>query len=266
MTVFHGVYADLIRQYIEFKRNLGYKFIGAEYTYHFFDDFTISQGETEVGITKELATKWSIKRSNESDHTCYVRVMYLVHFSCFLNDMGYPSYVPRLPKAYKSTFTPYIFSHQEVEKIFASCDKLVMGNLMDSMVNVISSMFRMLYGTGIRISEAVVLKIQDVNLDEKYLTIHQSKNGKERIVPFSNSVAEVCRQYSNSINIIQERGDYFFVRRNGRKCKADTIYDWFRKVIWNAGIPHGGRGLGPRLHDFRHAFSVHTLAAMSESG
>ncbi len=266
MIRFQSIYASLLKQYIDFKRNLGYKFVDAEYTYYLFDQFALLNDEVEIGITKKLANKWAIKRLNESDSTCYRRVMYLIQFASFLNDSGYPSYIPRLPKAYKSTFTPYIFSKNELKAIFAASDRLELDNFMDSHVNVIPVLLRTLYGTGIRIGEAVSLKVKDVNLEDNYLIIHQSKNDKERMLPFSDSLAHVCIQYRNSIKLLQEPNDYFFVRRNGRRCNPKAIYEWFRKVLWEAGIPHGGKGHGPRLHDTRHSFSVHSLAAMAESG
>lgn len=266
MSRFQGIYATLLEQYVDFKKSLGYRFENAESTYCLFDRFTIKNGETEIGITKELADKWAVKRPNESDSTCYRRVMYLIQFASFLNDSGYKSYIPRLPKAYKSTFTPYIFSHKEIEDIFTASDRLEMGNFMDSTVNVIPAILRTLYGTGIRVGEAVSLKVKDVNLDDRYLIIRQGKNGKERMVPFSASLAEVLRQYRNSLHVIQDPESYFFVKRNGYQCQAKTVYEWFRKVLREAGIPHGGKGHGPRLHDFRHAFSVHSFVAMAESG
>ncbi|WP_003543348.1 tyrosine-type recombinase/integrase [Desulfotomaculum nigrificans] len=266
MSRYQGIYASLIEQYIDFKRNLGYKFKDAESVYYLFDQFTILNGETEIGITKELANKWAVKRPNESDSTCYKRVMYLIQFSSFLNDSGYPSYILRLPKAYKSTFTPYIFSREEMKAIFEASDRLKIDNSMDSAVNVIPAILRMLYGTGIRIGEAVSLKVKDVNLTEKYIIIRQSKNGMERMIPFSDSLADVCRQYRNSLQVLQDPEDYFFVKRNGRRCNPKGIYEWFRKVLWEAGISHGGKRQGPRLHDLRHAFSVHSLTAMAESG
>lgn len=266
MSRFQGIYAALLEQYVDFKRSLGYKFKDAEYTYCLFDQFTIQNGENEIGITKELANRWAVKRPNESDSTCYRRVMYLIQFAAFLNDSGYKSYIPALPRAYKSTFTPYIFSQKEMGDIFAASDRLAMGNFMDSTVNVVPALLRLLYGTGIRVGEAVSLKVKDVNLDDRYLIIRQSKNGKERMVPFSDSLADVLRQYRNSLHIIHNPEGYFFVKRNGYQCRAKTIYDWFRKVLPEAGIPHGGRGQGPRLHDLRHAFSVHSFVAMAESG
>lgn len=266
MSRYQGIYATLLGQFVAFKRSLGYKFESAESTYSLFDRFTIQNGETEIGITKELADNWAVKRPNESDSTCYRRVMYLIHFASFLDDSGYKSYIPRLPRAYKSTFTPYIFSHKEIEIIFAASDRLKMDNFMDSTVNAIPAILRMLYGTGIRVGEAVSLKVKDVNLKDRYLVIKQSKNEKERLVPFSDSLAEVCKQYRKSLSIFQDPEDYFFVKRNGYNIRAKTVYEWFRKVLRKADIPHRGQGQGPRLHDLRHAFSVHSFVAMAESG
>ena len=252
MSRYQGIYATLLDQYVDFKRSLGYKFESAESTYYFFDQFTIQNGETEIRITKELADKWAVKRPNESDSTCYKRVMYLIQFASFLNDSGYKSYIPGLPRAYKSTFTPYIFSHKEIKTIFAASDRLEMDNSMDSTVNAIPAILRTLYGTGIRVGEAVSLKVKDVNLDDRYLIIRQSKNGKERMVPFSASLADVLRQYRSSLHIVQDPEGRFFVKRNGYRCQAKTIYEWFRKVLREAGIPHRGKGQGPRLHDLRY--------------
>lgn len=266
MKKFESIYSTLLSRYIEFKRGLGYKFIDAEYTYSMFDRFAVEHGETEIGITKNLAGDWAKKRPNESDSTCYRRVMYLIQFSKFLNDMGYTSYVPPYPNSYKSTFTPYIFTHKEIKIVLDSCDRLKMGNQMNFAANVIPAMLRLMYGTGIRIGEAINLKISDVNLEKRFLIILNSKNGKERLVPFTATVADACHQYRKSLALEQKPNDYFFVKRNGHKCHAKIIYEWFRKVLRNAGIPHGGKGLGPRLHDLRHTFAVHSMAAMAESG
>jgi len=266
MSRYQGIYAKLLGQYVDFKRSLGYQFKSAESTYYLFDQFTLQNGETEIGITKKLADLWAIQRPNESDNTRYKRVMYLIQFSAFLNDSGYKSYIPKLPKAYKSTFTPYVFSRKEMESIFNASDQLELSNSMDSAINSIPAMLRMLYGTGIRIGEAVALKVKDVNLTNQCLIVRQSKNGKERMIPISDSLTDVCIQYRNSLQLIHNPEAYFFVKRNGYKCREETIYEWFLKVIWKAGIIHGGRGQGCRLHDLRHSFSVHSLAKMAESG
>jgi len=266
MSRFQGIYTPLLEQFIDFKRNLGYKFIDAESVYYQFDRFTIQNREVKIGITKELSERWAMKRLNEADTTCYKRIMYLIQFSLFINDLGYQSYIPRLTQPYKSTFIPYIFSHSEIDAIFAASDKLKMNNFMDSTVNVVPVLLRILYGTGIRIGEACSLKVSDVNLNEKYFVIRNSKNGKERLIPLSDSIVEACIQYRKFLCVIEKPDGYFFVKRNGYACRPKTVYGWFRKVLLEAKISHGGKGYGPRLHDLRHTFSVHSLATMAASG
>lgn len=192
--------------------------------------------------------------------------MYLRQFAAFINDMGYPSYIPPLPRAYQSTFTPYLFSPQDIDAIFAASDRLDMGPVLNSTGNVLPAMLRTLYGTGIRVGEAVALKGQDVHLEDQYLIVRHSKNGKERMVPFSDSLADVLRQYRQSLPVRPAEDAPFFVKRNGHPCRAKTIYEGFRRVLREAGIPHGGKGQGPRLHDLRHVFALRSLVAMAEAG
>ena len=266
MSPFQGPYAPLLTQFVEFKRHLGYQFRSAEYTFHLFDRVTVERGDTTIGITPALAEQWALKRPNESDSTRYRRVMYLIHFAVFLNEVGYPSYVPRLPRAYRSTFTPYIFSPQEIDALLGAADRLDIGHVPHTTVNVLPAVLRILYGTGIRVGEAVALRVQDVDLEDQYLIVHHSKNGRERLVPFSDSLADVLRQYRLALGIQPMADAPFFARRNGFPCHAKTIYEGFRRVLREAGISHGGKGQGPRLHDLRHVFAVRSLVAMAESG
>jgi integrase len=61
------------------------------------------------------------------------------------------------------------------------------------------------------------------------------------------------------VHFIPNPEEYFFPSPLGGKYKERTIYQYFRRFLWQAGISHGGRGYGPRLHDLRHTFAVHCL-------
>jgi integrase len=266
MVLYTSIFGDLLNQFISFKRSLGYKFVDAEGIYSRLDRFLHEFGADKICITKELACEWSKKRPNESDSTCYRRVLYLIQFSQFLNDNGFPSYIPRLPVAYKSTFTPYIFTKEETERIFNAADSLKVRNSMDTHGIVMPAILRLLYGTGLRISEALSLCVGDVDLNQMFLVVRQSKNGKERMIPFTASLAAALKQYRSCVPTASLADNSFFIRRNGQKCSSRNVYEWFRKILWEAGISHGGRAIGPCLHSFRHTFSVHTLAAMADAG
>ena len=259
-----GINAIFIKQYIEFKRNLGYAF---KYTHNLgmFDRFTVAYGANTVGLTMELAEKWAEKRPNESGVTRYKRVSDVINFSKYLNHLGYDSYIPRQVKKYRTTFTPYIFSHENLKAFFAAADtQEVYG---DSTIKyILPVVFRLIYGCGLRVNEALSLKCGDVRLEDKYIVIREPKNGHDRMLPMSDSLTEICALYRLRYLGRHSKEDYFFTQKTMRRYAADTLYSWFRKILWKAGISHGGKGLGPRVHDLRHSFSVHSLESMSRSG
>lgn len=264
MLEFQGLYAQLIRDYIEFKRNLGYKY-ESEYRYRDFDRFTQEQGCMSLGLTKELFDSWGTKRFNETESNRYHRISEIRNFSIYLNSLGIQSYVPRTHKNYKTTFVPYIFSIDEIQQLFESCDNLPITGY-SNVTWVLPAVFRLLYGCGLRVNEALLLKCKDVNMKEHYIIIRDTKNNQDRILPFTDSVAEVLNKYLKYREKLNVNSDYFFIKKDGSLCSRDSIYKWFRKILYQAGIPHGGRGHGPRVHDLRHSFSVHSLATMAREG
>jgi len=265
----HGIYTDLIKQYIAYKRSLGFKMDDIDEKLRRFDRLTLMREEVSIGISKDLFNEWIIPLTEESEINRYKRISILRQFSSYLQMIGYNSYIPRLPK-YKSTFIPHIFTKTEIESIFHASDKLFLKkNFMYSQICVMPTLLRMLYSTGIRIGEALNLKHRHINLDKEYLVLKACKNGQDRVIPISKSLAEVCKDFYvyKQKQLIDTGSDtYFFTALNGTRCLTDRVYKHFRTVLYKAGISHKGRGIGPRLHDLRHTFCVNALMKMSESG
>jgi len=266
---FWGVYAPYITQFIEIKRSLGFKYTTEETIYAIFDHFTIELGETRVGVSKKLSEKWSERKHNESSSYRFHRCLCLNQLSSYLCQIGIRSYIPKLPR-YQSSFTPYIFSQEEMSAIFSAVDGLTLHRkMMNSMIFIMPALLRLLYSTGVRISEALDLRNKDVNMNDGYLVIKDSKNGKQRMLPFSESLTIVLKDYVNHRNrlpvpVFEE--DPFFISLNGSRCSSDTVYKWFRKILRQAKIPFTGNHNGPRVHDLRHTFAVTSLARMGKTG
>lgn len=106
---FYGIYASYMRELVELKRSLGFKYITGEFVLSVLDKFIIERSETTIGISKELSDAWCRKRNNESDSYHYKRCFILHSLSSFLCKKGIRSYIPQLPPV-KSTFIPYIYS------------------------------------------------------------------------------------------------------------------------------------------------------------
>lgn len=264
-----GIYAPYIRDFINMKRSLGFKYEKQECILFRFDRFTIERGETELGISKELADRWCEQGNNESDGYRYFRCVLISQLSSYLCKLGIRSYIPGLPPI-QSTFTPYIYSRKEIEAIFNAADALITSRRnMNSIIFIVPTLLRLLYGTGIRIGEALSLQNKDVNLSENYILVKDSKNRKQRIIPISESLSAVCQDYINhrkKLPVLQSDDRPFFISLNGSASKPHTFIWYFRIVLNAAGIPYTGNYRGPRIHDIRHTFACHALVKMAESG
>jgi len=117
----------------------------------------------------------------------------------------------------------------------------------------------MVYSCGLRSSEARLLKVSDVNLETGILSIHHSKKDNSRLVPMSDELTERCRNYSANVHMFLKETDWFFPGLNGKPMTLGNVYHNFRRFLWRVGISHGGRGKGPRVQDFRHAYACHCL-------
>jgi len=114
-----------------------------------------------------------------------------------------------------------------------------------------SVLFRILYCCGLRLSETLKLKYNDVNLKTGVLTVKDAKFGNDRFVPMSDSLCNLCDEYIPTIRAhLPDNPHIFPTRFSADSVTSENAYDYFRKILWEAGIPHGGRGKGPRGHDF----------------
>ena len=105
-----------------------------------------------------------------------------------------------------------------------------------------------------------------MDLKQGVLRIMESKFGKDRLVPMTNSLNSECRKYSETYLQGADSTVFFFSPDKLHAYSTQTIYGRFRDLLFSAGIPHRGKGLGPRLHDLRHTFAVHSLRQLAANG
>ncbi|MDC3418379.1 tyrosine-type recombinase/integrase [Aquibacillus sp. 3ASR75-54] len=127
-------------------------------------------------------------------------------------------------------------------------------------------LMRLLYSCGLRISEALSLKCQDVDLTKGILFIEKSKKGKSRIVPMSQSMTEFCRDYAKRMSFNANSDGYFFPAPNGGKYSRHSVRSTIQNMYAKAGISKLPSGSYPRVHDIRHTQAVHALEKMQSEG
>jgi integrase len=129
-------------------------------------------------------------------------------------------------------------------------------------------LFGLLAVSGLRISEALALREQDVDLQAGILTIRQSKFRKSRLVPLHPSTVNVMRHYVEQRDLLlpTRSSDSFLVSDLGRPLEVSAVRRTFYELSRWTGLRQGAINRGPRLHDFRHRFAVETLIRWYRAG
>jgi integrase len=126
-------------------------------------------------------------------------------------------------------------------------------------------LLRVLYGCGLRLEEALSLRIRDVDLIQGVLHINDTKFRKDRLVPPARPLVVRLQKYAATLGP-RPADAHFFPSPRGGPLHGSGVYRNYRDLLQRCHIGHGGRGEGPRLHDLRHTFAVHTLLRWYREG
>lgn len=262
-----GPLAESLKQFVEEKRATGFTYNGEVYYLNVIDQLSIKLQLPRDELTQEFVEVWTTKRGMESHKTWKNRVIIIRQLAKYMKRQGNKAYVTTIIiGGNKSNFTPYIYSSDELRKIFEAADNIPLKNNCPNRQKVSSLLFRLLYACGLRLSEALMLKVRDVDLQAGTLFVADGKNGRSRIVPMSAELAAHCLKYSIMVNTDVSPNEFFFRAPDGSCYSKKAIQDMFRHILMTAGISHGGRGKGPRIHDFRHTFAVNCLQKWVREG
>ncbi|WP_445183319.1 tyrosine-type recombinase/integrase [Pseudonocardia sp. Cha107L01] len=177
----------------------------------------------------------------------------------WLGRRGVPAYVlpsGALPRP--ARYVPHIYTDLELAALFTQTDRCRYDSQVPFRHLVMPVLFRTIYACGLRASEARLLRFGDVDPDAGVLAIRDGKGGKDRQVPVSAPLRERLADYHGRV-AGRTGGDWFFAGTSGRPLTLANIDKNFRRFLWQARIPHGGRGHGPRVHDLRHTMAVNNV-------
>lgn len=262
---YEGPFKDHLKNHVELKKAVGYKYDAEESHFKRFDRFTREKYSDTTNLTKEIVLDWCSKRTYEARANQCLRASIIRQFGKYLDSIGEKAYI--LPKGYYPTeeqYMPYIYTDDELTRFFAETDKCHYCSQCPNRHLIMPVLFRMIYMCGLRVSEARLLKVSDIDLENGILTIQHSKKDNSRLVPMSNSLVERCQYYSEKVHPFPKGKDCYFPALHGKPMTIGNVYKNFRKFLWCAQISHGGRGRGPRVHDFRHTYAVHCLKKWTE--
>lgn len=119
-----------------------------------------------------------------------------------------------------------------------------------------SAMMEIMYGAGLRVSELILLKLQDVNLDANFVRV-MGKGAKERVVPIGSQARIITQKWINEgrpFLLKKMSSSYLFVARAGKPMTRQSFWKIIKKYAVTANI---SKNITP--HTFRHSFATHLL-------
>ena len=259
---FVGDFSELLIEFVQMKQAMGYNYSATADALKRFSKFTLQFKIENQTLTKDLADAWTAKRANEKDVTQSKRLNDLKQFAVFLSNLGFDAYIPVCKaKINRHSHVPYIFTAEQLRLFFSECDRIKPHPLSNKHL-LLPLLYRLLFGCGLRISEAVALKLKNVDFKKGVITIRHSKHDKDRYIPISPTLTKCMQSYYAIMHGVSTPEDYYFMKKDRSAIAANTVYKNFRMILWRSGISHGGKGRGPRLHDLRHNFAVYSLNQM----
>lgn len=162
---------------------------------------------------------------------------------------------------------PYVYSLHEISRLVEEAGKLKVTRPWHLLGWSLETLLVLVYACGLRLGEAVKLRIADVDFGQKLLTLRDTKFHKERIVPFSAEVGERLKAYLavRRARRPHDGSEEPFFWWDGNRNPGSLVQKHFQRIRARCGLSKA-RGPGPRLHDLRHAFASHRLYKWYQEG
>jgi integrase/recombinase XerD len=194
-----------------------------------------------------LLRKSGLKARSRARHLVAIRGFYrfLVQEKILPND---PTRLIDLPKS--GLKLPDVISKEEIELLLNAPDTAKPIGVRDA------AMLELLYAAGLRVSELINLKLQDINLEAGFVRIF-GKGSRERIVPIGAHAREKVNTYLKTVRskrLKQTSSPYLFVARAAKPMTRQGFWKLLRRYAMKAGLK---KKITP--HSLRHSFASHLL-------
>lgn len=256
-------------RYLCVRRRLGYDLTTSERILRRFTRFADDEGA--ILIDTSLFLRWHATLAEARPSTRGARLSVVRLFAQWLSSFDPAHKVPPrglLPSAV-SRSRPHIYSDAEIEAIITAARSLP--SIYGLRGLTCSTLFGLIAVTGLRISEALALDRDDLDIDLGVLRVRLGKLGKERLLPLDLSVmTELVGYRVERDRLIGHPALPLFVTEKGNRLTDCSARYNFAHACQQIGLrtpqQYCRHGRGPRIHDLRHSFAVKTMLGWYRTG
>ncbi|OGA43269.1 MAG: integrase [Betaproteobacteria bacterium RIFCSPLOWO2_12_FULL_63_13] len=255
-----------VTEYLAMRRGLGFKLERVQGRLLSFVCFMARRRASH--ITTTLALQWAMQPANAQPANWAQRLSTVRVFARHWSATDPRTEVPplgllpyRAPRA-----KPYLYTGEEIGQLMQAAQGLPPAGGLRGWTYY--CLLGLLAVTGLRISEAIALAREDVDLESGLLTVRGAKFDKTRLVPLHCSTRDMLARYAHRRDTLlgPQCARTFLVSDRGRALEVSGVRRRFYALSRQTGLRAPDQRHGPRLHDFRHRFAVETLVRWYRSG
>jgi integrase len=249
------------------RRALGFKL--REHGKRLIEFVTFMEQRRAAYITIPLSLTWATQCSGVRDDAWAAQRLSVVRlFARYRSATDRRTQIPPagLLPFHAKRARPYLYSDNEIRQLLRATLNMPLSVRHRKRCALLPWVYYCLFGllavSGLRLGEARNLRLHDVDLEARVLTIRGAKFGKDRLVPLHASTCKALAEYL----IRRERhwagqsvSSYLFVSSWGNRLDNGQIHRAFYTVSRQIGLRGAADRHGPRLHDLRHRFATATL-------
>ncbi len=256
-----------VKEYLMHRRSLGFGLVLNEVVLRDFVRFAAAAGHRGPLIT-DFMLRWATSNAQHSSSYQAERLSVVRGFARHLAARDGESEVPdqRLLASRFRRGRPHVYSEQQLHQLIESAAAFPSADPLRAVGY--ATLFGLLASTGMRVSEPLALRFDDVDLDRGVLRVLETKFRKSRLVPLHPTVIKAMRRYVVERNRDPRRrsSNWFFLGRGDERLPHRSVHHAFRRICSLLGWRGNGDRPLPRIHDLRHGFAIRRLLTWYREG
>jgi integrase len=255
-------FKEMLDIYLKFREVSGLKKSTTFSVVQFYRDCNKRYPESKY-LTQQMVDWWCAKRNTEKAISNRSRINPIIAFLLFVEQRKWTDLkIPKAPHVRTKSYIPHSFSEKELKNFFRACDEIKEGIPIQVKLRVIEVpvFFRLLYSSGIRTTEARLLRKDDVDLQNGVINIRHTKGYNEHRIVLHDTMSELLVRYDNAISKLMPGRNIFFP-----SCKD--------KCHWNIWVYKQFNELWYKYNDaktvaysLRHNYAVENINKWTNCG
>lgn len=232
-----------------------------------FDAFCAREYPEATLLTKEIAETWIHRSDSPSRHHMARRVLTMKHIGEYQQSLGLNAYVPNYRIKRPKAEEPHLFTDEQLALFFETVDtKLIPTETYPYKDTMFPVFFRLVYCCGLRSSEACNLKVSDIDFPKGTIYIYQSKGMKDRELPLSDDLLDLCYRFDRYYQKQFPDRTYFFKPNHKREHMTSAdVGKIFQAILKKAGLLELP-GKRFTTHGLCHLFAVQNIKKCADAG